>query len=146
MTIKEGQVRLAEAMLRPVNPTAIILLGVFTIAWGFWVGNPFWNVFTHARLYSFMNFAPEPVWGLIAAAAGVVISHGAVTKRVGALILGAKTGGLFWLLVSIFFFMGDWMNTGGITALILSIYSFFIYLNLKVNSKAGLTADDLFVK
>lgn len=144
MTITEGQERLAQAMLKPVNPAAIILLGVFTVVWGFWVGNPFWNVFTHAALYSFMQFIPEAVWGVVAVAAGVVISHGAFTRKVGSLILGAKVGGIFWFVVSIMFFIGDWMNTGGITALLLCIYSMFIYLNLKVNSKHGASKDDLF--
>lgn len=146
MTLQEGQERLAEAMLKPVNPAAIILLGIFTVVWGFWVGNPFWNLFAHAPLYSFMGFAPEAAWGLVATAAGLVISHGAFTRRVGALILGARVGGIFWFVVSIMFFLGDWMNTGGITALLLSVYSFFIYLNLKVNVKHGTSRDDLFTK
>lgn len=144
MTLQEGQEKLAEAMLRPINPTAIILLGVFTVVWGFWVGNPFWSVFTQAPLYSFMSFAPEPVWGLVAIAVGVVISHGAFTRKVRALILGSKVGGIFWFVVSIMFFLGDWMNTGGITTLVLSVYSFFIYLNLKVNSQHVEHRDELF--
>lgn len=145
MTIQEGQERLARAMLKPVNPAAIILLGVFTIVWGFWVGNPFWTIFTHAPLYSFMSsVAPEWVWGLFAAGTGLVISHGAINRQVGRLILGAKVGGFFWLIVSIMFFLGDWMNTGGITTLVLSIYSIFIYLNLKVNREHVDHKDELF--
>lgn len=143
MTIQEGQERLATAMLRPVNPTAIILLGVFTIIWGVWVGNPFWAVFS-SPLYSLMTFLPEAVWGFISVVAGIVICHGAITRRVASLILGARVGGLFWLVVSILYFIGDWVHTGGITALLLSIYSFFIYLNLKVNSKHVDDYEELF--
>lgn len=145
MTIQEGQERLAEAMLRPINPTAIILLGIFTIIWGCWVGNPFWTVFTTAPLYSFMNFMPEAAWGLVAIACGIIITHGAYTKRVGSLILGSRVGGIYWFVVAIMFFLGDWQNTGGITALLLSIYSVFIHVNLKVNTRDNKSKDDLFV-
>lgn len=144
MSITEGQEKLARAMLRPVNPVAIILLGIFTIVWGFWVGNPFWNLFAHAASYSVMDFMPEWLWGLIALVVGVVISYGAFTRTIPSLILGSKVGGLFWFVISIMFFLGDWMNTGGITALLLSVYSTFIYLNLKVNSQICEHHDDLF--
>jgi len=133
MTIKEGQERLAEAMLRPVNPTAIILLGVFTVVWGFWVGNPFWDIFPGRPLYSFMQFMPEAVWGLLATAVGVVISHGAFTRTLPSLILGARVGGIYWFVVSLMLFIGDWQSTGGINAMVLAVYSAFIYVNLKVN-------------
>lgn len=146
MTIKEGQERLAQAMLKPVNPTAIILLGVFTIVWGLWLASPFWTVFTSAPLYSFMNFVSEAVWGVIAIACGLIITHGALTRTVASLILGSRTGGIFWFVVSIMFFLGDWHNTGGITALLLAVYAFFIHLNLKVNSKVIGNCNDLFIE
>jgi len=142
--MERGQERLAEAMLRPINPAAIILLGVFTLIWGLWVGNPFWEVFPTAKMFSFMSLAPEAVWGVMALSAGTIISHGAITRKPGALILGAQTGGFFWLLVSLMYFVGDWMNTGGIMTLLLSVYSMFIYLNLKVNIKHVERKEDLF--
>lgn len=146
MSFSGGQEKLANAMLKPINPAMIVLLGVFTIVWGFWVGNPFWDVFPHATLYSAMVFMSEGSWGLIATAAGIIICHGAFTRKVGALILGAATGGVFWMVVSLMFFIGDWMNTGGITALTISIYCACIYLNLKVNCKhMDKHKDDLFV-
>lgn len=142
--IRRGERKLAKAMLKPVNPTAIILLGVFTLVWGFWVGNPFWEVFSQAHMYSLLSFAPEWAWGLFAGISGIVICHGAFTRAIGSLILGAKVGGFFWLVVSLLFIAGNWMDPGGITALLLAVYSFFIYLNLKVNRDHCVDDSELF--
>lgn len=127
---------IARALLRPINPTLIVLLGVYTIVWGFWVANPFWEVFTHAQLYSaLLAVFPEYVWGTIAIICGIVISYGAVKRSYSALTRGALFGGWFWFIVSIFYFVGDAANTGGITALIFAIYGGFVYVNLRVNFK-----------
>jgi hypothetical protein len=40
---------------------------------------------------------------------------------------------MYWLMVSVMFFAGDWQNTGGITAATLAVYCGFIWLNLRVN-------------
>lgn len=46
-------------------------------------------------------------------------------------------------MISIFYFMGDPLNTGGITALIFSIYAAFVYLNIKVNFKDNKKSESL---
>ena len=142
--IKYGQERLAEAMLKPVNPALVILLGVFTVVWGIWVGNPFWDVFTRAALYSVMNFMPEWTWGLIAVVSGIAICYGAIRRSTKSLIWGARIGGAFWLAVTLMYFLGDWMSTGGITALVLAIYCGVLYLNFRVNNKKKRLPSDMY--
>lgn len=73
------------------------------------------------------------MWGLIAVACGLVTIRGAVKRSYRALTVGAGIAGWHWLMISIFYFLGDWQNTGGITSLIFAIYAAFIYLNIKVN-------------
>lgn len=136
MTLTEGSEKLAKALLLPINPAAVILLGIYTVVWGAWVANPFWPVFTHAALYSAMaNFMPEWVWGIVAISMGAITIYGAVKRHYAALVRGAASSGLFWFTVSIFYFIGDAANTGGITALIFAVYAAFIYLNIRVNFK-----------
>lgn len=121
-------------MLKPVNTAAIIILGVYTTLWGFWVANPFWDVFSRAAIYSWMNDTmPEFVWGMIALAVGILMIYGVVKHSYRSLITGALVGYFHWLAIAIMYFGGDWQNTGGITASIISIYCGFIWLNITKN-------------
>lgn len=136
MTLTEGSEKLAQALLLPINPAAVIILGIYTVVWGLWVANPFWDVFHHAHLYAKMaTFMPEWVWGILAISMGVITIYGAVKRHYPALVRGAATSGFFWLVVSIFYFAADWASTGGITALVFAVYAAFIYLNIRVNFK-----------
>lgn len=136
MTLTEGTEKLAKALLLPINPAAVIILGVYTVVWGLWVANPIWNVFEHAKLFVEMSHvAPEWAWGLLAISMGCITIYGAVKRYYAALVRGAASSGFFWLVVAVFYFAGDWANTGGITALVFAVYAFFIYLNIRVNFK-----------
>jgi hypothetical protein len=127
---------LKAAMMKPINTSAVIILGVYTTVWGLWVATPLWDVFGTADLYSYMSqLAPELFWGLAAVVAGVVIVWGVIRNSYRSLIIGSWIGFMHWFLISALYFFGDWQNTGGITALAIGIYSAFVYLNLKVNHK-----------
>jgi hypothetical protein len=130
MTRREN---LAKSLLKPINPSIIIVLGVYTILWGLWVANPFWTVFTQAPLYSALALGGEYTWGGIVLAAGLLITRGATKPSYFNLILGSGVGFLTWLTVAIFYFVGDWANTGGLTALAFATYCLLVYLNIKVN-------------
>jgi hypothetical protein len=127
--------RLVRDILRPINPAAILILGVFTTLWGFWVASPFWAVFTSAQAYQYFAYLPETVWGGVAVLAGLAIIYGVVKRAFESLVTGALVGFIHWLVISIFFFAGDWHNTGGITYLMIAVYSAFIWLNLRVNKE-----------
>lgn len=136
MTLTESKEKLAHALLLPINPAAVVLLGIYTVLWGLWVANPFWTVFTQAELYGVLaTVAPEVFWGCLAIGCGLVTIYGAVKRRYGPLVRGASFSGWHWLMISIFYFMGDPLNTGGITALIFAVYAAFVYLNIRVNFK-----------
>lgn len=125
--------RLAESLLQPINPSVIVVLGVYTILWGLWVVNPFWTVFTQAPLYAALDLGGEYLWGGIVLATGLLITRGATKPSYTNLITGAGVGFLTWLVVGIFYLVGDWANTGGITALAFATYCLLVYLNIKTN-------------
>lgn len=132
--IKQVFESLGEALLQPVNKAGIILLGIYTVIWGFWVGSPWWTVFTQAKLYYLLaQVAPEMFWGCLAFSCGLVTIWGAVRRTYPALLIGSAVAGWHWFMIAIFYLLGDWQNTGGITALLLCVYAIFIYLNVKVN-------------
>ena len=126
--------RLADTLLKPLNPSIIIILGLYTLVWGFWLISPFWSVFDRASLYKSMSeMGPEWGWGLVAILSGLVIIRGATKPSYSNLIAGSSVSFGHWFIISIFYFMGDWQNTGGITSAAFSAYSAIIYLNIKVN-------------
>lgn len=141
MTLNEGSKKLAEALLLPINPAAVVLLGIYTTIWGFWVANPFWTVFSQAPLYDVLAsippavIPPEYFWGTIAMVCGCITIYGAIKRSYRPLITGASVAGWHWFMISVFYFLGDAANTGGITALIFAVYGAFVYLNIKVNFK-----------
>jgi hypothetical protein len=152
MTLTEGSEKLARALLLPINPAVVVLLGIYTTVWGFWLANPFWEVFSTAPLYSALEGAwfvvasgipPEIFWGCIAMVCGVAIAYGAIKRSYRSLIIGATIACAHWLVISIMYFMGDWMNTGGITSLIFAVYGAFLWLNLRVNFKDSHNMDDV---
>ena len=131
---------LPDALLHPINPSVVILLGLYTILWGFWVANPFWVVFPLSTLYDTLAatsffVSPEVWWGLTAIFSGLVATYGAYRRRYRPLTYGALASWAFWFTICIFYFLGDWHSTGGITAGLLWIYSAYIYLNIRVNHK-----------
>lgn len=144
MSVKTALEGLGHQLLKPINKSAIILLGIYTVVWGIWVSNPFWDVFTSAPLYSALaGFIPaEWFWGCVAIACGLITIRGVMKRSYHSLVLGAGAVGWLWFIISILYFMGDWHNTGGITALFLSLYAAYAYLNLRVNHKRFNTSID----
>lgn len=149
MTLKEAPTKLAKALLLPINPAAVILLGIYTTVWGFWLASPFWSVFTQAPLYNTLAtlppavIPPEYFWGAIAIVCGLITVYGAIKRHYRPLIVGAVVAGWHWFMISVFYFMGDWQNTGGITALIFAVYAAFIYINIRVNFKECKDSDEI---
>lgn len=136
--------KLAKALLLPINPAAVILLGIYTVVWGLWVANPFWSVFEAAKMFMpLASIAPEVFWGCLAIVCGLVTVYGAVKRKYGPLTRGAQASGWHWLMISIFYFIGDFTNTGGITALIFAVYAAFIYLNIRVNYKDDKNSEEI---
>lgn len=126
--------KLAVNLLKPVNPSIIVILGIYTIVWGLWILVPWWDVFTQAPLYSAMaGIASETFWGFTAIAAGLITCYGAVKPSYPNLRIGSFTGFLHWFIIAVFYFVGDWTSTGGITSLTFAIYSGLVWLNIKIN-------------
>lgn len=127
---------IARTLLTSLGTSVIFLLGLYTMLWGAWVINPFWDTFSQASLYSEMHATGgEFFWGAFALVTGAVTSWGAIKARPPYIYHGTAAASWHWAVVGTFYFMGDFRNTGGITALFLALLSLCIYLNVKVNYK-----------
>lgn len=128
--------KFADSLLKPINPSVIIILGLYTVVWGLWIISPWWSVFGAAPLYSAMaSIANEYFWGGVAIGAGLVIVRGAVKPSYSNLHMGAFVAALHWFIIGLMYFVGDWMNTGGITAMTFAVYAGLIWVNIKVNKR-----------
>lgn len=118
---------------KPINKIAALILSTYTMLWGVWVALPFWDVFSRAELYSYMRIlASESAWGSFAILIGSVMLIG-INKCSKTAMIGSFMGFIFWMIVSLAYFSGDWRNTGGITSMAISFYFAAMYLNLRVN-------------
>lgn len=125
--------RLARAILTPVSQATIVIVGTYTTVWGLWLANPFWDVFNKAELYTQLALvAPEFVWGIIAIVCGVGIVFGALKPSRNTLIFAAAIAFVHWLVIAMFYFLGDIYSTGGVTSLTFAVLSAYIYLNTKM--------------
>lgn len=125
--------RLSAALLTPVSQAIVVLLGTYTLLWGIWLAWPLTDVFGQADLYAQMgSLMPEYAWGFIAIVCGLGMLWGSLRPNYPALTWSAAIGFGHWFVISILYFMGDVVNTGGITSLFLALYAGYIYLNTKV--------------
>ena len=125
--------KIVSDLLRPINTSGIILLGVFSVIWGLWVANPFWNVFDRAQVYEALAYAPEWAWGVGSVIVGIAMLAGVFFNSYESLTRGAKAGFYYWLIVSVLFFVGDWQNTAGLAYLLVTVYCAFVWVNIRVN-------------
>lgn len=126
-------IELGKRLMQPINSSLVALLGAYTLVWGLWLLAPWWDVFTRAALYSKMDAYPEWAWGLFAVFSGAELLYGVIKNHNRDLRRGALVGFFHWIIVTGMYFAGDWHNTGGITALTISLYCFVIYLNYRKN-------------
>lgn len=123
-----------NAMFRPINKSASVILGITSLVWGFWVANPFWRVFDSAQVYYVLNaLAPEWMWGLIPMLIGIGMIVGIAKSRFTTLLASVRIGFYFWFFTSLCFFIGDWQNTAGIIYSMVTLYCGYVALNLSIN-------------
>lgn len=60
------------------------------------------------------------------------MTYGVARPSNNSLTIGAFVGFLFWLVIAVGYFAGDWKNAGGITSVAMAVYCAAIYLNLRV--------------
>lgn len=121
-------------LMKPINTTVTVLLGVLTFLWGLWVMSPWWSVFGSSTLYARMSeFAPEFAWGAWATVAGFIQLTAALRGNMKFLTQSLEFIAWHWFIVALTMWFGNWQNTGGLTYSVVCLYSVFCYLNVKLN-------------
>lgn len=121
-------------LMRPINTTVTVLLGLLTFFWGLWVLCPEWSVFGSADVYMKMeDFAPEWAWGTWSLVAGALQVVAALREDYKFLAHSLEFIAWHWFVVALAMWVGDWQNTGGLVYTTVCLYSVFSYLNVKLN-------------
>lgn len=76
-------------------------------------------------------FMPEWGWGLHAFAIGCSILYGTFYHWPRGLMWGHIAGMYHWLLIAVFYLIGDWHNTGAITCIFISAVLHWAWLQSK---------------
>jgi hypothetical protein len=126
--------KVAQSILRPINPTLIIVLGIFTIIWGLWIMNPWSAAFGISAIYTAMaSLLPEMAWGGIAVLAGSLTLRGAIIPSYDNLRTGSFVGFFHWFVIGILYCVSNFADPTGVMALTFAIYSALVWVNIKVN-------------
>jgi hypothetical protein len=130
---KQG-LKLANRLSKPINTAAIVIMGVYTMLWGLWIGNPFWKVFPESPQYRWMaEVMPEMAWGIIAFVVGAIMCYGVIRDSFHSLSIGSFIGASYWGLIATGYYIGDWRDTAGLTKTMTCLYCCFIFLNIRMN-------------
>src|SRR5437868_10753898 len=120
----------AKALIEPINPSAIILLGAMTIFWGLWMIAPWWTVYGTGLQYAYMSQIPEVVWGGIAVVCGLGTSIGAIKGLYKPVLAGASIAFLHWTMITILFMAGSLVSPEWIFTLTFAVYAAYIRINV----------------
>jgi hypothetical protein len=132
--IERQRDKLARRLSKPINTAAIVIMGVYTVLWGFWVGNPFWSTFDESKQYDWLaQVMPEEGWGLVAIVVGAIMCYGVVRNSFRSLSAGSLVGTVYWGTVAMGYYIGDWRDTAGLTKTMICLYCAFIFLNIRMN-------------
>jgi hypothetical protein len=126
---------LIDRLQAPASHATLIFVAGYTFLWGLWV--LLFDVFNQAQLYSvLMDIGPENVFGGAAIISGLCMAAAVLYNEYPFTGYGALIGFVFWGMIATGYFLGDYENTGGITASGVSVYSAFMYLNIRLNQKS----------
>lgn len=133
---------LAVNLSKPINTSAISIMALYTFSWGVWLLMPWKALGISPASNLLKTLAPEPALGATAILIGSIMFYGVVKNGYKALRRGAAAGFYFWFTVSLLNLFSYWRSTGWITAGMVSIYCFFVAVNLRVNRKRSFDLHD----
>lgn len=127
-------VKLANRLSKPINTAAIVIMGIYTILWGLWLLSPFWRVFEESKQFDWLaQVMPEWAWGTVAISVGAVMTYGVMRNSFRSLSIGSLIGAVYWGLIAVGYYIGDWRDTAGLTKTMIALYCSFIFLNIRMN-------------
>lgn len=116
----------ASKMLSPINTMAVSILGLFNILMGIWISLPFDSL-------TFTNSVPEWLISAILLIIGSFIVSGSLREVYKTLLTGTQLSFYFWFFSVAGLLYAQWESPIWIVALMISMYSLFVSVNIKVN-------------
>lgn len=123
---------LAENLIKPINPSIIVLLGIYTILWGVWI--MFFPVFDVLPSFApIASFTSKEAMGVVAWSVGVFICRGAFSPSYSNIRIGSALAAAHWLFFGIMLMIGQFQDPIGLSSIFFGIYAALVWMNLGVN-------------
>lgn len=123
---------LAKRLSLPNSSGTLTFVAVYTFIWGIWT--LVFQSFHFAKVYSWLlELGDERFYGTSAIIVGLAMAGTILKDRFPWTTYGAMLGFIFWGLVGVGYLLGDYHSTGAVTAIGLSAYSGYAYLNIRLN-------------
>jgi hypothetical protein len=123
---------LLKMLRNPAAQGTLIFVAAYTFTWGLWL--LLFNVFSRAPVYTWLSqVSDEHVFGVAGIVSGLAMAATVLRNRFPWTAYGALIGFVFWGLIGVGYFIGDYQNTSGVTAFGVSAYSAYVYLNIRLN-------------
>lgn len=114
----------------------------WSVVWGFWVGNPWWDVFPSSPTFQTMGqVAPEWVWGLVVVGVGIgqlIALYNDSTRwryRISA------SAFLVWAFVTWLFLISNFSSTATVTYGMMSTMAALAAAKLRWREKMGVNGE-----
>ena len=123
---------LALNLIRPINPSVIVLLGLYTVLWGVWI--MFFPVFDVLPAFApIASFTTKEAMGVVAWTVAVFICRGAFIPSYSNLRIGSAMAASYWLFFGIMLLIGQYQDPIGLASIFFGIYAALVWMNLGVN-------------
>lgn len=141
--MKKAGTNLSLMVFEKVSTFVVLLLGFFTVLWGFWLVAPGWDVFGRAKQYELLRMlATEYVWGGVAMILGIILMSAAWSRRPDPIRISSLILFYFWGWVATSYLWSDWRILAWIPATFFSIIHGYAYVNLTLRMKYGDLTDE----
>lgn len=126
-------------VLGELRPRPLELLGaLWAIAWGMWVGSPWWNVFPSSPTFRVLGtVAPEWVWGMAALWVGIGQLVAVYDNRLIWRYRVSVAAFLLWTFIALLFVLANPSSTATITYGMLALMAALVVAKIKERVEMG---------
>lgn len=121
---------LARKMLKPINTSAVSILGASNLLMGFWLILPLNSL---GSSYDNGPLFQEWIYGVMLLIIGGLVVTGSVKNKVKTLSWGTGLGFIFWFTWTIFLMLRSVEHIDWIWVTTYALYYGFVHLNSRVN-------------
>lgn len=125
--------KIGLAFWHQISPFTVLLSGIYSFMWGFWVFLPFWDSFSTSPVFMFLGTTQlsEILWGGTQMLVGVALFL-ASFESYRFIKYATFAGFISWTLISLAFALSNWQNPAIWVAGYLAVTNAYMFLNVAI--------------